>query len=95
MVASITQIQPPLYFLLNESALIGYCLSKIFELCHISNTTICYLHIIILLCILMMRQQHELTFLCVYFQTNFLINVRSLCDFLYDIYVITNRFISR
>jgi hypothetical protein len=47
-----------------------------------------YLHVMILLCILVTRQQHILSFLSVYFQTNLLTSINySFCVFTYGIYV--------
>jgi hypothetical protein len=66
MVANITEVQSPLIFLLIQ-VLILYRPFQISELCHIFKTFFTYLYVIVFSCILVTRQQHILSFLCVYF----------------------------
>jgi hypothetical protein len=74
MIASITRMQSPLSFLLIQM-LIYLCCSQMSELCLIFKASIYYLHVIVLPCILVMRQclligqppyWHQLKFLYVF-----------------------------
>jgi hypothetical protein len=94
MVASVTRIHSPFNFLPNQ-ILICCCHSQISELCHIFETSVTYLHFTILPCFLVMRQQHTLNFLCVYFWTNLLLASTKVCVFFFMVSMLSpSRFIS-
>jgi hypothetical protein len=62
MLTNVTRIQSAFKFPLNQ-ILICYCHSQIFELCRIFKLSVSSLCVIIVPCILMMRQQHIWIFL--------------------------------
>jgi hypothetical protein len=62
MVACITRIQSSLNFLLNQ-IFICYSHSQILDLSHMLKLFLCYSYIQILVCILVPRHQHVLSFL--------------------------------
>jgi hypothetical protein len=66
MVASITRLQSPLNFLLNQ-ILSSCCCLQIFQLRHIFKLFVSNSYVLILTSFMVMRQQHVLSFLYVYF----------------------------
>jgi hypothetical protein len=62
----ITRIQSSFNFLMNQ-IMICHCRSQTFPFCHMFETSVSYIYVTILPCILVTRQQHVLSSLCVSF----------------------------
>jgi hypothetical protein len=71
MVTSITQI----HSLLNNNFDLLLSFPNIWTVPHFQSISVGYLYIMILPCILVMRQQHTLNLLCIYFYTNLLTSI--------------------